>query len=421
MPLTRRHFLQATGLAAGGTALTACGGGQAEKTATPLSVYSWWTGGGEEAGLKALVEDFRKNNPDVKFVNEAVAGGAGDAARKKLASRLAAGNPPDTFQGHAGAELNGYIEAGQLEDISFLYVEEGWRQVLPVSLRSLISDGATSYSVPVNVHRANMMWHSPKVLERAGVSDVPTTFDALLEAMDRVKAAGAAPLALGEQWTVQHLLETVLLGVLGPRDYGKLWTGRLGWESGRTRDALETFDAVLDFGGTYAPGRTWQAASKQLADGRAAFQIMGDWVDAYLGRDLSLTPKKDYHWSPVPQTAGAYQFLSDSFVLPKGAAHREAALAWLRTCGSRSGQQAFNVKKGSIPARTDTDPAPYGPYLQWALSQWRTDEIVGSLTHGVVAKNEWVADIGTALGGFLKRRNVPAFQEALARAADKHI
>ncbi len=79
-----------------------------------LSVFSWWTGGGEAAGLDKLIKIWNKAHPKCQFKNETVAGGAGSNAKAVLAQRLKAGNPPDSFQGHAGAELRDYIKAGQV-------------------------------------------------------------------------------------------------------------------------------------------------------------------------------------------------------------------------------------------------------------------------------------------------------------------
>lgn len=58
--------------------------------------------------------------PDL-IIDAAVAGGGGSPTAKKLQADLDAGNPPDTFQAHAGAELTDYISAGQIEDVSALY------------------------------------------------------------------------------------------------------------------------------------------------------------------------------------------------------------------------------------------------------------------------------------------------------------
>ena len=75
------------------------------------------------------------------------------------------------------------------------------------------------------------------------------------------------------------------------------------------------------------------------------------------------------------------------------------------------------MKKGSIPARSDADKAIYPPYLQSAMDDWGSNEIAGSLTHGVTASNAWKAEIDTALGLFLQNKDVAKFQAALATAA----
>ena len=56
--------------------------------ASEVEVFSWWVGGGEAAGLAAMQKVFEAEYPDIKFVNGAVAGGAGTNARAVLATRL---------------------------------------------------------------------------------------------------------------------------------------------------------------------------------------------------------------------------------------------------------------------------------------------------------------------------------------------
>ncbi|KRV50832.1 ABC transporter substrate-binding protein [Wenjunlia vitaminophila] len=404
--------------------LTACGddnddGGDSGGK-TKLSVFSWWTGGGEEAGLKAMVADFEKKNAKIKFVNDAIAGGAGDKAKAVLASRLQAKQPPDTFQGHAGAELLDYVKAKQIEDITFLYEQEGWKEVFPETLLPLLTMDNKIYSVPVNIHRANVLWHNSQVLDEAGVSAPPKTLDEFLDALDKVKSKGKIGLSIGEEWTQQHLLETVLLGKLGADGYSALFKKGGDWGGSDVTAALEVWKELLGFTNSDAASLTWQDATKLLSDGQAGFNVMGDWADSYLSGDLKRKPETDYGWAAAPDTDGTYQFLSDSFTLPVGAKHRDAAIAWLKECGSKSGQDAFNPKKGSIPARNDADPALYGPYLKWALEEWKKDKIVGSLSHGAVASLAWTTEIGTALGLFLQSKNVGKFQDALGEAAEKH-
>ena len=104
-------------------------------------------------------------------------------------------------------------------------------------------------------------------------------------------------------------------------------------------------------------------------------------------------------------------------MLPVGAPHPDAATDWLIVAGSKEGQEAFNPVKGSICARTDCDESLFNAYLKTAMADWKTDRVVGSLTHGVVANDSWNHAIDDALGLFLSDHDVAAFQAALVKAA----
>jgi glucose/mannose transport system substrate-binding protein len=380
-----------------------------------VEVFSWWTGGGEAAGLDAMIAIFKEQHPDVEFINAAVAGGAGTNARAVLATRLQAGDPPDSWQGHAGQELIGtYVAADQLEPVNFLYEENGWLDVMPDTLIPLISQDGNIYSVPVNIHRANVLWYNPTILEENGIT-VPESLDEWVVAMETLQAADVLPLAMGEQWTAMHLMETVLLSSLGAEAYDGLWDGTTDWGSPEVLAALEDFNNVLGFTNPDAASLSWQDAAQLVVDGDAAFNVMGDWAEGFF-RELGKEPNVDYGWAPVPGTRGNFQFLSDSFVLPKGAPNRDAAIAWLALAGSKEGQDAFNPIKGSIPARSDGDRALYGEYLQSAMDDWASDTVTGSLAHGVVANDSWKSEIDTALGLFLANKDTAAFQAALVAA-----
>ncbi len=380
-----------------------------------VEVFSWWTAGGEADGLAAMVKVFKEKYPSYEFVNAAVAGGAGTEARAQLATRLSQNDPPSSWQGHAGQELIGtYVAADKIESLNSLYQDEGWRDVMPAGLIDLISQNDNIYSVPVNIHRANVLWYIPANLETWGI-EPPATWAEFLTAAEELDGKGVTPLALGFQWTAMHLFETVLLGELGPEAYNALWTGTGDWSSADVTTAIETFEAVLGYTNDDASTLEWDAAAQLVVDGDAAFQVMGDWAEGYF-KSKNLAPGTGFGWAPAPGTDGAFQFLSDSFVLPKSAKNREGAIAWLKVAGSKAGQDAFNPVKGSIPARSDGDRSLYDAYLQSAMDDWKSDTVVGSLTHGVVANDAWKAEIDTALGLFLSDRDATAFQAALVAA-----
>lgn len=362
-----------------------------------------------------MIKVFQAENPDIEFVNSAVAGGAGTNARAVLATRLSQNQPPDSWQGHAGQELIGtYVKDQKIEPLNFLYEEEGWLDVMPATLIPLISQNDNIYSVPVNIHRANVLWYNPKVLSDNGI-EVPDSLEAWFAAMDKLQAAGVTPLAMGEQWTSMHLLETILLASLGAEAYNGLWDGTTDWSSAEVTTALDNFAKALTYTNSDAASLSWQDAAQLVVDGKAAFNVMGDWAEGFF-KELGKAPMTDFGWAPVPGTSGNFQFLSDSFVLAVGAPDRDCALAWLKVAGSKAGQDAFNPVKGSIPARSDGDKSLYDEYLQSAMADWASNTVVGSLTHGVVANDSWKSEIDTALGLFLADKNVEGFQTALVAA-----
>jgi glucose/mannose transport system substrate-binding protein len=355
-----------------------------------LEIFSWWTGGGEAAGKDALIAKFLELNPGVNIIDSAIAGGSGVNAKAVLTTRMLGGDPPDTFQVHAGAELNSlWVKAQRMEPLNDMFEANGWMDQYPEGLLSLISDEAGNiYSVPVNIHRSNVLWFVPGKLEEWGVT-VPATWDEFVTTTcPALQAAGVTPIAIGENWTQSHLWESVALGALGVDGYNGLWNGQTNWTSPEALAAWDTYGQVLGCANEDMNGITWQDASKLVIDGAAAFNVMGDWAAGYFIADLALEPNTDFGWAAAPGTDGVFMMLSDTFGLPKGAPHVENARAWLNFIGTAEAQDIFNPIKGSLPANLTADitnPEKYNAYFQSAYEDWTGDVIVGSQRHGAVA------------------------------------
>lgn len=368
--------------------------------ADDLEIFSWWAGD-EGPALEALIELYEQQNPGVEVENATVTGGAGVDARAVLRTRMLGGDPPDTFQVHAGQGLiNDWVAAGRMEDLTFIYEEEGWFDVFPEQLIDMISTDEGIWTVPVNIHRSNVMWYIPENLEAWGV-DVPATWDDFLAVCPTLQEQGVTPLVVGEGWTQQHLWESVALGVLGPDNYRALWTGDLAFDSPEVIEVWETFGEVMACTNADAPGLAWQQATDRLVEGDAAFNVMGDWAAGYMTTTLELEPGVDYGWAASPGTDGSFMMLSDSFGLPVGAPHRENVEGWLRLVGSLEGQDIFNPLKGSIAARADSDLELYNDYLQSAAQDFQTNELVPSLVHGAAANATFQDEFATVLNIYL--------------------
>jgi glucose/mannose transport system substrate-binding protein len=365
-----------------------------------LEIFSWWAGD-EGPALEALIVRFQELNPEVRVINATVTGGSGVNARAVLKTRMLGGDPPDSFQVHAGQELIGtWVVADRMEDLSDLFAEMGWLETYPQGLIDASSTEGGIWSVPVNIHRSNVMWFVPGKLAEWGIA-APATWEEFLAVCPTIQAAGVTPLALGENWTQQHLWESVALGVLGADAYESLWTTELAFTDPRAVAVWDAFGEVLACTNDDAAGLSWQQATDMVVAGTAAFNIMGDWAAGYMTTTLALEPGVGFGWAASPGTDGVFMWLSDAFGLPKGIRNREAALAWLRFVGTAEAQDIFNPLKGSIAPHLDSDLSLYNAYLQSAAADWQSNRVVGSLVHGTVAKEAFMSNFATVLEIYL--------------------
>ncbi|MCX7845371.1 MAG: extracellular solute-binding protein, partial [Dictyoglomaceae bacterium] len=303
-----------------------------------------------------------------------------------------------------------------MEPVTFLYKEEGWTKVMPKGILDIVSYKGEYWSVPVNIHRANVLWYNKKIFEDNKLTP-PKTFDEFFKVADALKAKGIIPLAFGTKdgWEAAHVFETVLIGKLGAEGYKGLWTGKTKWADPKVKDALETFKKMLTYVNPDHSARTWDEACALIVEGKAAMNIMGDWAVGY----FYAKEFKDFGWTLAPGNTGIFDALSASFGLHKGVKNRANVVAFLKVLGSKDRQEAFNIKKGSIPARTDVDKTKFPEYQRSAMDDWLKHAIVPSVMHGAAASEGWVTEFKDVISLFVAFPNVSTTQKALVNIAIK--
>jgi len=295
-----------------------------------------------------------------------------------------------------------------------LFKSEGYEQAFPKGVLEIVSANNSYWSVPVNIHRANVLWYNKKLFADNQIQP-PDSFDDFFSVAEKLKGKGVTALALGdkEPFASAHLFETVLLGVLGPDAYKGLWTGATPWTDAKVTTALENFKKMLGYINTDHAALTWDQANDLLIQGKAGMTIMGDWVNG----DYTQKKFNDYGWTLAPGTKGLFDALSDTFALPKNAKNRQNAVDWLKLAGSVEGQDAFNPLKGSIPANINAGKASgYNDYLKSTMKDWTSHTIVPSVVHGAAAKDGWAQGYTDAITSFVTKLDVPSAQKALASA-----
>jgi glucose/mannose transport system substrate-binding protein len=147
---------------------------------------------------------------------------------------------------------------------------------------------------------------------------------------------------------------------------------------------------------------------------------MGDWAKGYFTAN-NWTANTDFGAAASPGTKGLYMIVCDTFGLPKGAPHRDNAVAWLKVCGSNEGQTAFNPKKGSIPARTDVSASVFDPIAQQFMAEFKTDALIPSSAHGSATPDAFASAVNDEMGQFVQAKDVTKTAANLQKLSDEFL
>lgn len=351
-----------------------------------VEVLHWWTSGGEAAALGVLKGNLEKEG--VKWNDMPVAGGGGEQAMTAVRARVTSGNPPTAVQ-MLGFDIQDWAKQGVLADLSELAAKEGWEKTIPSALQRFSKYNDKWVAAPVNVHSTNWVWANKDVLDKSGVKTEPKTWEEFISALDKVKKAGFIGLAQGGQpWQEATMFDGVVLSTGGLEFYKKAFID-LDPASLNSPTMVKSFERMAQLR-QYADkdfsGRDWNVAAGMVISGKAAFQIMGDWAKGeFIAAKKS--PGKDFLCFRVPGSQGIVSFNADQFAIFKVGADKMAAQTKLASAILNPGfQSAFNVVKGSAPARSDVADTAFDDCGKKAIKDLaeanKKNTLVGSMAQG---------------------------------------
>ena len=324
--------------------------GATQVLADDVEVLHWWTSGGEAAAVGVLKDDLASKG--VGWKDMPIAGGGGDAAMTTLKARVTAGNAPTAVQ-MLGFDIQDWAAQGSLANLNDVAAAEGWDAVVPSALQAFSKYDGNWVASPVNVHSTNWVWISKSALDAAGGS-APTTWEELVSVLDAMKANGITPLAHGGQaWQEATIFDGVALS-LGNGFYKSalidLNEDALG--GALMVEAFNRMATLRSYVDDNFSGRDWNLASAMVINGEAGMQMMGDWAKGEFLK-AGQVPGSDFVCIRFPGTQGSVTFNSDQFAMFSGSGSSEAQKAMASSVMNPVFQSAFNVVKGSVPARTD--------------------------------------------------------------------
>lgn len=309
--IARKLLAVSAALVMSAAGLSACSGGDdggsGESTGGDTEMTFWHnsTTGEGKAYWESTVADFEAANPGVTIKIQAIQNEDMDG---KLQTALNSGDAPDIFMARGGGKLADVVEAGQAQEV---VVDDATRTAVGDAAFNAFTIDDTVYGMPMSILPGGI-YYSKDLFEQAGITDTPKTIEDLEGAVDKLKAAGISPIALGakDAWPAAHWYYFFALRACSQETLDKAAADMTFddpcWE--KAGDELAAFSETDPFNEGFLTTSAQQGAGSSaglLANHQAAMELMGAWDPGVIA---SLTPDKkplaDLAWFPFPAIDG---------------------------------------------------------------------------------------------------------------------
>lgn len=278
---------------------------------------TWWhnsTADAERANWENLAKTFVAQNPNVSIEITVI---ENEAFKAKLATAMQSGNPPDIFQSWGGGVLKQYADAGLAQDLTPALKENGWGDSFQKGPLSLYTFDGKTYGVP---WRAGMIgfWYDKALFEKAGIAQPPATWNELLDAVKKLKAANITPIGLGEKdkWPGHYYWVYLATRIGGQAAFDKAYTRQGSFTDPAFVEAGVRLKELVDLqpfqNGFLGAGYADQTAV--MGNNQAAMELMGHWApgaDRGVAADVD-SYNKNLGWFPFPTVDGGAGDPSDA-------------------------------------------------------------------------------------------------------------
>lgn len=372
-------------------AIAACiSAGGASAHAEALQVLHWWKSVSERKAVDLIAA--RLAEQDIGWHDGVVLSGSG-AAATVLRSRMLAKDAPEVAQVN-GIVVRDWARLDLLQNLDAVAQAGKWDKLLLPTVAAAIQSDGHVYAAPVGIHRMNNLYYNRKLFARAGLA-APGTWQEFERAAGKLQQMGVTPLAQsGEPWQVAGLFEILVLSEGAPF-YRSLFLQRdpAAYADPRLAAALQRLRSLKKWMGAPIAERTWDATLRELAEGRAAMMVMGDWAKAELvARGMAVDD--GFGCATVPGTERWHLYNIDTLtMLAARDAHRADQEKLAALVVTPALQNDYNQIKGSIPVVRNASVARMDACARasWKLFNSGADAQVPSLVHRM-ATDETVRD-----------------------------
>lgn len=337
---------------------------QPDHSKNTIEVWHWLTD--RQDALDALAAQYEKEtNVKVKFELFSPS----DAYSQKVVAATQAHVLPDIY-GILDKKsiMASFIKAGYVADLTADFQADNGAWEKSMFEKALSSnrfeegnvDGVNPgiYGVPLDVTNIQMLYNK-KLLQKAGINQIPKTFDEFLSAIEILKRIGVPAFVsgFGELWLADAFASNYAFNIMGEEKVMETFQGKVPYTDSDWIRVFQVFakltqkEAFID--GIVTKGNKF--AEQDFALERAAFAFNGSWcVNVYkeMNPDLEygamLPPSIDSN-HPMRIWGGA----GSSFVVNNSSPKKELAIKFLKWLSAKDQQIFLATETKNLPANKE--------------------------------------------------------------------
>lgn len=349
--------------------LAGCGGGGSDQA--PKSGNTGASGGEEKIQLKVYAQHFdedtakpfdyavaelKKEMPNVEIIlDEAVQDGY-----QKLKTYAATGNMPDIYDTD-WATLQTFAKAQNVEVLDDYPETAEFKAKLNKGVESkLVAPDGHVYAFPYPGIEFQLIYYNKEIFEKVGIQTPIKTYDQMIEASNKLSAAGYIPMAIfaKEKWITTAFYAGLVTREQGTTGYGDLEAkGTTAMPDPFVRAAEEMYKLKeANLFDANATNTNYDQASAQFYSGKAAMFVNGQW-EIYSSTE-KLGDKVDWMYWPAKDEA-AYEsgkgFINGSgapggFAVSPSSKHKEVAVKVASFLAQKYGEYKYTQLGSPITA-----------------------------------------------------------------------
>lgn len=290
---------------------------------------------------------FRKAHPDIDVKFNVY---DHESYKKSIRNWLTSASPDVVFW-YSGNRMRQFTKPGLFEDVSPLFTPQVKDEIGPLAV-DLVSDGGKQYAVPYSYYQWGIFYRKD-ILDKAGLTDFPKTWDGLLAACDKLNAAGVAPIAIGTKdlWPTAGWFDYIDMRLNGYDFHMKLMEGKASYTDPKVKAIFAEWKQLLDhqcFVKNHASS-SWQESQSLLYQGKAAMMLIGNFITPNFPPEVA----RSMAFAPFPAIDPAMGSAEDApmeaISIPSKAKNKDDARTFMAFLLRADVQEAMNKVFLQIP------------------------------------------------------------------------